>query len=294
MKNVRVLAPAKINLFLEILNKRSDGYHNVDMVMQAVNFYDELTIQYSDQTIKKRIGIICDKNLNCKKQEENIVYKCADAFMKYINCEHYELKFELRKNIPVGAGLAGGSSDGAAALVGLNALFGNLLSKKDLCDVGEKIGADIPFCITGGTAVASDKGTVIENVHNDLKYFLVIVKPTEFVSTAQAYCKVDNILNKVEKTSSTIISSIKCNNLAELGKNLFNRFEEVIDIKKIFEIKKLMFENECLGSCMSGSGSSVFGLFESEDKAVNFAKYVKKIYKEVFICKPINHGAIII
>lgn len=284
---IKIFAPAKINLFLEILNLRNDGYHNVNMVMQSVNLCDELTISKS---FDDKIKVTCDKKLDCS-EKENIVYKLTKKFFEHTGIKNPGVHINIKKIIPEKAGLAGGSSDGAATLVGLNEMFGTNLPTEELCAIAEKVGSDIPFCIVGGSALATGIGTEISKIDSNLNFWTVIVKPPVDVSTKEAYESIDKFKDSDLKNPAKLLDTLKQSDLKSLCENLFNRFEKNIQEKEIEKIKKLLLANGSLGACMSGSGPSVYGIFESFESAKSCEKVMKKYYKNVFVCSSINCGA---
>ena len=285
---LKILAPAKINLALEIFEKvKNSSYHNVDMILQSVSLFDvvELSTCETDEIL-----VESDKDLNCSAKN-NICYKVAKKFFDYTGIKNYGIKIRIKKSIPISAGLAGGSSDGAAVLVGMNEIFKAGLSQTELCKIGGKVGADIPFCIVGGTARAKGIGTEICKIESKVDFYVVIVNPDISVSTALAYEKIDSFkildffdVNKLE-------NSIKSSDAEEISKNLFNRFEKIIDEEKTEKIKKLLKENGSISSLMSGSGPSVYGIFKDKTKAEIWFENIKKIYPKTFLCNFISHGA---
>ncbi len=285
--SIKIFAPAKINLFLEILNLRNDGYHNVNMVMQSVNLCDELTISKS---FDDKIKVTCDKKLDCSERE-NIVYKLTKKFFEHTGIKNPGVHIDIKKVIPEKAGLAGGSSDGAATLIGLNEMFGTNLPTEELCAIAEKVGSDIPFCIVGGSALATGIGTEISKIDSNLNFWTVIVKPPVDVSTKEAYESIDKFKGSDLKNPAKLLDTLKQSDLKSLCENLFNRFEKNIQEKEIEKIKKLLLANGSLGACMSGSGPSVYGIFESFESAKLCEKVMKKYYKNVFVCSSINCGA---
>lgn len=287
--SIKIFAPAKINLFLEILNLRKDGYHELNMVMQSVSLYDELTLS---ESFDEKIKVVCDKNLDCI-EKDNIVYKLSEKFFEFTGLKNPGVHIDIKKIIPEKAGLAGGSSDGAAVLIGLNKMFDAGLSVTELCNIAKKVGSDIPFCIVGGTALATGIGTEISKMNFNLDFFTVIVKPSLNISTKEAYESIDRCENYNLKSPSELLDSLENHNFRCLSENLFNRFEENIDEKEIKKIKELMLNNGSLGACMSGSGPSVYGIFKSFESAKSCEEILRKFYKDVFLCNFINHGAFI-
>lgn len=279
-----VLAPAKINLGLEILGKNNDGYHNVEMVMQTVSLYDKVTVSV---TSNGDINVICDKNINCESNR-NIAYRCAEEFFEYTKIKNPGITIKISKNIPMEAGLAGGSTDGAGTLIALNKIFGTNLSTDELMNLGAKIGADVPFCVLKGTAIATGIGTDLAKISTFQDYSVVIVKPDFSISTKEAYEKSDSLDIKNHTKFDKLLKALKEKNTVKIGENLFNRFESVISQKEIFYIKDKLINLGANGAIMSGSGSSVFGIFENSAKASNALEALKKEYTQVFLCRPIK------
>ena len=279
-----VLAPAKINLGLEILGKNNDGYHNVEMVMQTVSLYDKVTVSV---TSNGGINVICDKNINCEPTR-NTAYRCATEFFEYTKIKNPGITIKIAKNIPMEAGLAGGSTDGAGTLIALNKIFGTNLSTNELMNLGGKIGADIPFCIMKGTAIATGIGTDLVKIVASQDYHVVIIKPDFSISTKEAYEKSDALDIKNHTKFDELVKALEEKNTVKIGENLFNRFESVISQKEIFYIKDKLINLGANGAIMSGSGSSVFGIFENSSKASNALEALKKDYTQVFLCRPIK------
>ena len=195
---LKAYAPAKINLGLEIISKRTDDYHELDMVMQSIDLFDTVTIETNNS---KSISVLHTKNIGCSEQND-ITYKAAKVFFESLNNNHYGITIKIDKRIPLEAGLAGGSSDGAAVLVLLNSMYGKPFSQSELMKIGEQIGSDVPFCILGGTARAKGTGTQLRPINFFGDYFLVLVKPEISISTKEAYQLSDQIIKSEIKNNS--------------------------------------------------------------------------------------------
>lgn len=287
---VKVKAPAKINLSLDVLRRRPDGYHDVSMVMQAVSLYDYVTVETTDT---KDVEIICDyPDVPCDKR--NIVYKCAEAFFNYTKTENRGIKITIEKNIPTQAGLAGGSADGAAAIVALNKIFSTYLKEDELCEIGAKIGADIPFCIVGGTKLASGTGTDLKNMISMPRCNIVICKPDFSVSTAEAYSRIDSANLSHPEFTSEMVKAIYARDIYMVTTSMLNDFEIALDLDGINDIKRIMLKNKALGACMSGSGSAVFAVFNNLKKAEKCMKQLFENYNKVFLCEPLKSGCEVI
>ncbi len=282
-------APAKINLCLAIKGKRDDGYHEVDMIMQTVSLFDTVTVKrnfWGNEGIK----ILCNRDLCCK-DEDNIAFKVSKSFFDYTKIKNPGILIKIQKKIPAFAGLAGGSSDGAATILCLNEMFGTKLSEDEMREIGASVGADIPFCIGGGTARAKGTGTQIEKIKNIPDCGIVIVKPECKVSTKKAYEMYDSSTIRCEKSIENMIKLINEGDLFKISNNLFNNFESFIRIPEIEQAKSELVKNNPLGISMSGSGPSVYAVFESLYKAKKCAGVLKKLFKKVYTCVPISYGA---
>jgi len=278
-------APAKINLSFEVTGRRDSAYHLVRTVMQAVSIREVVRLKKSRNhginLVVSRPGIPLDKN--------NTAYKAALAFFEYTGLKMPGIDIEITKNIPVGAGLAGGSADAAAVLVGLNVLFGTGLDTGGLSKIGGKVGADVPFCITGGAALGTGTGTELEMLPSMPDCFIVIAKPEISVSTAEAYRLIDGAVAAVY--SRSIEDAMRTGDLHSIARGMFNQFEDVLGIPEVDRIKGIMNKYRCLGCQMTGSGSAVFGIFDSEKVSQSCAAELDGLYSDVFICRPDPEGA---
>ena len=262
-----VKAPAKINLFLEILNKRPDGYHNIESVMHTVSLFDILEFS---PVMEDKIELICDNVELSSDVKKNIVYKAAEKIKQQYNIKQ-GIKIKLTKNIPMGAGLGGGSSDAAATILALNKIWNINDDIKNLELLGAKLGADVPFFMTGGVAKISGIGDVVEKINTKLNLDFVLVKPNFGVPTPYAYSRVKFPLTNIHKISKIINNLEKGMFDFESAKDLFfNRFEDFIfdEYQEIKQIKKVLEDLGC-ASLMSGSGATVFGLVHDK-KNIDF------------------------
>lgn len=268
MDSTWINAPAKINLGLDVLRRREDGYHEVKMIMQSIRLFDRLTLTKSHKP-----GIRLTTNLRFLPiNEDNLVYKSAKLLM-----EEFQIKegvdIELQKRIPVAAGMAGGSTDAASCMLALNQLFDLGLSKKDLMERGVTLGADIPYCIRKGTALSEGIGEILSPLPKTPDCYILICKPGIHVSTKFVYTNLVLDENTVHPDIDRMILAMKKKDLLDLCAHMGNILESVT-IKahpEIAEIKKCMLEHGALGSLMSGSGPTVFGIFDDFEQA-NFAK----------------------
>lgn len=288
---VKVLAPAKINFTLDITGKLENGYHTVDMIMQAVDLCDTVTVKKNNGGIK----LTCDKDfVPC--DERNTAYKAVQLFAEHCNIE-CGVDVHIQKNIPAQAGLAGGSTDGAAVLVALNELYGTSLSIDTLAQIGAKIGADVPFCLYGGTMLATGIGTTLEKLENNQcmqdKYIL-LCKPYVNVSTPLAYKKSDERPYSTNVHSTAVINAMQCNSVEGFCNGLYNDFDSLLQIDEVQKIKAIMIENGALASVMSGSGPTVYGVYSTQQDADTAADILKAEYSDVFIAKLCNCGCTVV
>lgn len=286
----KATAPAKINLTLDILGKRPDGYHDVAMLMQSVSLADTVELTLTDT---EDIAISCsDPAIPCDNR--NIVYKCAEAFFKSTDIKNTGVSFYIEKVIPSEAGLAGGSADGAATLRLLNIAFDAHLTDKELCEIAAKAGSDIPFCIVGGTRLATGTGTTLHKVRSMPKCHIVIVKPEVSVSTREAYALADSRTGAKFNYTDFCKQLLYGGDLSGICSSLHNDFEEVLNLQDINEVKKIMYDCKALGAAMSGSGSAVFAIFRNERKAQKCVDKLKETYTKVWLTAPVSNGAQII
>ncbi|MCX5782479.1 MAG: 4-(cytidine 5'-diphospho)-2-C-methyl-D-erythritol kinase [Elusimicrobia bacterium] len=264
---MKILAPAKINLFLEVKNKRADGYHNIESIMQSVSLYDELEFKPAEEKISLKCNL---KNL--PNDERNLVVKAAKLLKKELKTQK-GARIHLKKNIPLGAGLGGGSSDAAAALKGLLKLWKLKISPKKLVKIAAKIGADVPFFLNCGTAVAKGIGDILKSIKKVKKTYFVLVFPNFGVSTPSVYKKLHFPLTSRQKINKIKFHLESLKDSKIWGRLLYNRLEEVVLPKypKVAFIKKKI-ENFGYKSLMSGSGSTVFGIVPSLEEGQRLKK----------------------
>lgn len=284
---MRLRAMAKINLGLDVLRKREDGYHEVRMIMQTIQMYDLLDIRR-----KKEPGISLSTNLPyIPTDERNLVYKAAKILMDEFQITD-GISMKLSKFIPVAAGMAGGSSDAAATLVGINRLFKLGLSERELMDRAVKIGADVPYCIMRGTALAEGIGEKLTGITQVPECFVLIGKPGINVSTKAAYESLNLSGIQTHPDIDGMIQDIQNGDLQGMTAKMGNVFEPGIigQYPVIQEIKDLMESHGALKAMMSGSGPTVFGIFDSQEKMDAAAKILREsnLAKTVFGTRVFN------
>lgn len=288
MKKIRLKAMAKINLGLDVVRKREDGYHEVRMIMQTIRMYDQIELEPTEAP-----GIRVSTNLNyLPTNEDNLVYKAAKLLMDEFDVKK-GLNIGLRKFIPVAAGMAGGSSDAAAVMVGVNRLFHLNLSQKELMERGVKIGADVPYCILRGTALAEGIGEKLTHLPPAPAGYVLIAKPGIHVSTKFVYTNLK--ANELESHPDIDgqIQAIRSGDLKKVAELCGNVLETVTipAYPVIEEIKHVMKKGGALNACMSGSGPTVFGLFDDREKAkaVYENLYGGELAKQVYLTTFFNN-----
>ena len=251
---ISLTAPAKINWFLSVLNKREDGYHNIISPMQCVDLFDSLSFEEAEE-----IHLLSDLDIPV---EGNLVYKAA-ALLKRVSSYKFGARIELKKNIPVAAGLGGGSSDAAYTLMGLNRLWGLNYDKRTLMRLAAEIGSDVPFFLAGPLALVEGRGEKVTELNAEGSMVVLLIKPDVSVSTSWAYNLFKTRLTKKAVDIKLFCQALERNNFAFLRDTVFNDLEDVVIGKYpvVGEIKRILAQNGALFSLMSGSGPTVFGVF---------------------------------
>lgn len=269
--------PAKINLSLDVVGKREDGYHELCTIMQTISIYDEIDIEKDDI-----ISIKCDKE-NIPTDNKNTAFKAAKFFFNHTKISG-GCKIYIKKNIPHGAGMGGGSSDAAEVILSLNELYETNLTEKEMCEIAVKVGADVPFFILKGTCVARGIGEELEQIDNNLSGHILVCMPDFQISTKWVYENLSIDKNKTYDIN-TVINSIKNGEKITFGKNVFNVLEDVSSNKypEIETIKNIMKNEGAYASLMTGSGSAVFGIFSDELQLKKAAEALKKY--RIFLAK---------
>ena len=289
MDKIQLKALAKINLVLDVLRRREDGYHEVKMIMQTIGLHDDLEIRKT-----KTPGIQVKTNLYyLPTNENNLVYKAAKLLMDEFQIQD-GVSIQLKKRIPVAAGMAGGSSDGAAVLWGINQMYGLGLSMQALTERGVRLGADVPYCIQRGTALAEGIGEKLSVLPPMPKCTILIAKPGISVSTKFVYenLHANDLKPEQHPDVDSMIEAMRQKDLGLLCSRMGNVLETVTipAYPVINEIKRTMMDNGAIGSMMSGSGPTVFGIFDSPAAAKQAVKAVRaaKLAKQIFLTTPYN------
>lgn len=287
--NVTVKAYAKINLFLDIDSLRDDGYHNILSLMQSVSLHDTVSVEYENSDEKTIVincstpGVPCDS--------KNLAYKAANLYPIT-----GKITILIEKRIPMSAGLAGGSADAAAVLIALNSISSAPMSVDDLKALGNKLGADVPFCIETGSCIAMGTGDILKKTASMPACTIVIAKKGDGMSTPEAYRALDEKYNRfldykcAQNKLDILLSARDVCDLHDYSEGLFNIFESVVEPCRpcVTELKNIMLSNGAVSSMMSGSGTSVFGLFENEDDASRAVDELTLCGADAHLCYPIK------
>lgn len=285
MEKIVLLARAKLNLTLDILGRRADGYHEIETVMQSVTLADTVRLRRREQP---GVALRCS-DPSLPAGPENLAFRAAQAFFRASGREDAGVAVELIKRIPSGAGLAGGSADAAAVLAGLNRMLDAAFSPARLCGLGASLGADIPFCLTGGTQIARGIGERLFPAPTLPECAIVVAKPAESVSTAAAYAAFDRLTAPVRPDLAGLTAGLAAGDLRAVGRCLGNVFEQAGVPAAVPAIRSVMKQAGALGSCMTGSGSAVCGLFEGKAQARLCAGRLERM-ASVWLCGPAREG----
>ena len=274
---------AKLNLTLDVLDRREDSYHDLCSVMQAVTLRDDIEI---DVDTGKPWRLLCDR-AEIPADAANLAWKAARVFFDTLGGEPDGLEIRITKRIPSQAGLGGGSADAAAVLRALNRWRGYPLSVYALCELGAQIGSDVPFCVLCGTALAEGRGERLTKLPDAPKLFYVVCKPELSLSTPELYAKLDAMTIGQRPDAVAMQAALQRGDLEAIGKQLCNVFEQAVipEYPELNYIKSVMMSYGAYGSLMTGSGSAVFGIFDSFEAAAVSCMMLKENYPQVFIAQ---------
>lgn len=280
MNSITVNCPAKINLSLDILGKRDDGYHEINTIMQTISLEDKITIKKACEFS------ISSNNKDIPLDDKNIALKAAKIIFNKASIEG-GVEIYIEKNIPVAAGLAGGSSDAAGTILGINNLYSLNLSKEDMMEIANSIGSDITYLLERGTAFCTGRGEKVKKLKSLKDHFVLIARPDIDISTKWVYDNLNFINIKERPNNNLLIDAINRNDIKFISNNLVNVLENVtIDKYNIIsDIKKEMMNSGALGALMSGSGASVFGIFKDKDTIERCYKELKNNLNDVYVTK---------
>ena len=291
MKQVNVIAPAKLNISLDITGVDEKGYHLLDMIMQTVSVFEKITLTKQDD-----ISMTSNAKF-IPTDDKNIAVKAAIKFFEYTGING-GVHIHIKKTVPIKAGMAGGSADAAGVIVGLDYMYGTKLTVDQLCEIGLKCGSDIPFMIHGGTKRIQGTGDIILPSPSMPQCHFVICMPQKGVSTPQAYANYDEMGEKTVVETDKLVTAMKDGSLADIAKYMANDLEKAAGSDETQPIKEKLLQLGAIGSMMTGSGAAVYGIFDSEETAQKAADALKTKglsdelhIRSVFVAKPVNFGA---
>lgn len=277
---IRLRAYAKINLYLDVVGRRTDGYHDIRSLMQAVSLYDTVTVSVGEEKGDKIILECSSESIPCN--EKNLAYRAAVLFYDVWG-ERRNTRIKIEKRIPVSAGLAGGSTDAATVLVALNRIYGVPFSEKELCEIGKRLGADVPFCIVGGGAEVAGIGDLLTPIPDIPSFPMVVAKDGEGVSTPEAYRSLDVIFDGFtgqyaggtvdEERYTALLCGLRTDDTELVTDSIYNVFERAVlpHHTKAAGLKEFFYSHGAVAAMMSGSGPSVFGIFRDDASAKSVA-----------------------
>lgn len=280
-----VNAYAKINLTLDITGRREDGYHTLSTIMQSVDVHDVIELERTEAALKLTTSVPY-----IPTDKRNTVFNAAEMFLTRINAS-CGARIHVQKNIPSRAGMGGGSADAAAVLLALNKLHNEPLSTGELLEMAEKIGADVPFCVLGGTYLCEGIGEVLTKAPDMPDCVLLIAKPEFGMKTPRAFSIIDEYPLEVERHTPEMLRALESGDIRAVASGLSNRFDDVMKMRVVRSAKRAMLNSGALGACMTGSGSAVFGIFEEAASAKQCGDYIKaQNLGKVFLSRPVRSG----
>lgn len=285
MTTYHTSAHAKLNLTLDVVGKRPDGYHDLNMIMQEITLGDQISLTLGTgepwRVLSGSGEIPCD--------DTNLCIKAARLFFDATGLDPQGLTVEIQKNTPVCAGMGGGSADGAAVLRLLQQHYNQPLSEEQLYQIAEQVGSDVPFALFGGTALAEEKGQILTRISPMPSCHIVLCKPPFPISTPELFRAIDSEDISARPDTDKMMKALRAGDIPEISRNLYNVFEPVVarTHPEIGEIKKIMLSSGALNACMTGSGPTVFGIFEQETDAEGCYKSLKSQYSDTYLVKPV-------
>lgn len=286
MMETQERAYAKLNISLDVLGLLPNGYHEMSMVMQSISLCDDVSISLNDSGL-----IRCRSNAAFLPSDDgNIAVKAAKAFFAAACMEGTGAEISLTKRIPTCAGMGGGSSDGAAVLRGLNRICGNRFTRRELEDMACLVGSDVPFCVAGGTQLATGTGTDLEALPPMPDCFIVVCKPDFAIRTPELFAKIDSRRSRLHPDTAGIVEGIRQGDVESIARRMYNVFEDVLprSCGDISRLKSLLLEHGALGSVMTGTGSALFGVFTDGAAAEKALSEVKKECPEAWLTQPVG------
>lgn len=278
-------APAKLNLSLDVTGRRDDGYHELVMLMQTISIADTLTLRRHDAG---RVTASCSLHF-IPTDERNLAVRAALRYLEAVGETGQGVHIHMDKRIPVGAGMGGGSADAAAVLRGMDRLFGNRMGREKLEELACAIGSDVAFCVAGGTALARGRGERLEDLAPLPDCRFVVCKPEFSISTPELYRKLDSVALRRHPDTAGLLRGIGEGALREVCRRMYNVFEDVPDrrMRTVGEIKGRLLDHGALSAMMTGTGSAVFGVFETDQAAQSACEALKKDYRGCSVASPV-------
>lgn len=287
MPKETVLARAKLNLTLDVLGKRPDGYHDLKMVMQSVALADTLTVETgTGEGLEVRTDLSFLPN-----NEKNLAAAAALAFQTVTGRDLGGVAIAIEKRIPVCAGMGGGSSDAAAVLRSLERMLGTGQDLAALAGIGERVGSDVPYCVLGGTALAEGRGEVLTPLSDLPHCHVVICKPAFSISTPELFRAVDGVRLRCRPDTDGVLAALEAGDLGGVARRMYNVFEDVLPSRQRTEvaaIRSALVQHGALGANMSGTGPTVFGLFDDADRARSAWEELRQTYRDVFLTETVE------
>ena len=283
---MEIQAFAKLNLTLDILGKREDGYHDLRMVMQSITLADTLTLEENQGE-----GLRVSANLRfLPTGEKNLAAAAALRFWEALGREPEDLDIRIEKRIPVCAGMAGGSSDAAAVLRALTQRAGEPVSPRELAKIGERVGSDVPYCVLGGTALAEGRGEMLTPLAPLPRCWVVACKPDFPISTPELFAQADRVKLRRRPDTAGLVAALEAGDLGGVARRMYNVFEDVLPARlytRVAEIKNILIQCGALGANMSGSGPTAFGLFDRLEAAQEARACLAQRYRDTFLCETV-------
>ncbi len=286
MAEITVKAYAKLNLTLDILRKRDDGYHDMRMVMQSISLHDVVTLR---QNGSGKLSLSCNMHY-LPSDRGNLAYRAAEAFFEAVAIAGQGVEIVIDKRIPACAGLAGGSADAAAVLCALRQLYRPEMDTEALCAIGARVGSDVPYCIFGGTALAEGRGEVLTRLPSMPECYVVVCKPPFPVSTPEMFGRVQTKRLRRHPDTQGMLRGLEQGELDSIVHRVYNVFEDVLPQKysEVFTIKNRLLDQGALCACMTGAGPAVFALYAGQDAAEHAAAVLRKDYAQTFLSSIVN------
>jgi 4-diphosphocytidyl-2-C-methyl-D-erythritol kinase len=287
MRETKEAAYAKLNLTLDSLGLREDGFHELNMVMQSVSLRDEVTLTLTEEEgirLSTEWGFLPTDGRNTAVSAARVFAEAAD-----VNLDG--LRIHLDKHIPVCAGTAGGSSDGAAVLRGLNRLFGTGFSIEELAKLGEQVGSDVPYCVIGGTMLAQGRGEILTPLPELPPCHIVMCKPAFAISTGELFHHLDTVRLRCRPDTDGVISALEQGDLAGVARRMYNVFSDALPANRasvVSDIQNTLIQEGALGACLSGTGPTVFGIFEDRTRAEQAASVLLSNHRETHVVLPVG------